>query len=130
MAARKNRAWLALPFFALLVMNAHAGEAINLKLENHLAACIKIDKPTMYSADGILFAKISYVQKDLTAGCSCKSAVSTFMSTGGKKERHAFLMGGNLQFGKGGTMKLPLLMEHLGAPDNTIKLTITCANPE
>ncbi len=130
MAARKNKAWWALPFSTLLTLNAYAFEAFTLKLDNHLAACITINKPTMYSLDGILFAKIAYVQKDSVGACGCKSALSNYTSYGGKKERHAFLMSGNLVFGEAGTMNLPLTMNPLLVVEKGIRLAISCANPE
>ncbi len=130
MAARKNKAWWALAFFTFFTPNTYAFEAIALKLDNHLAACVTINKPTTYSANGMLFAKISYVQKDLTAGCGCKSAVSNYTTYGGKPERHAFLMSGNLVFGQAGTMNLPLAMNPLLVVENVIRLEISCAAPE
>ncbi|MBI3229535.1 MAG: DUF2195 family protein [Burkholderiales bacterium] len=98
MAAQKNRAWLALPFSALLAVNVYADEAITLKLENNLPACLTFGKPTIYSAEGILFAKISYVKKNSTDVCGCKSAGHAFTATAGKKENMVFLMSGNLMF--------------------------------
>jgi hypothetical protein len=130
MVARKYKAWWALPFSTLLTLNAVAAETIALKLDNYLAACITINQPTMYSADGILFAKIAYVQKDLTAGCGCKSALSYFTAYGGKKERHKFLMDGNFVFREAGTMNLPLTMNPLLVVEKSIILTISCAAPE
>ena len=127
MAARKNKTCLTLPFLALFALNAYADEAIALKLHNHLAACIKISKPTMYTAEGILFAKISYVQKESVAACGCKSLDSDFIASGGKNGSIAFLMKGNIMFGKAGTMNLPLNMNQLPIPVKTINLNISCA---
>lgn len=130
MAARKNKAWWALPFSTLLTLNAYAAEAIALKLDNHLAACITINQPTMYSAEGILFAKIAYVQKDSVGACGCKSLLSHYTAYGGKKERHEFLMDGNFVFREAGTMNLPLTMNPLLVVEKSIILTISCAAPE
>lgn len=130
MAARKNNAWWLLPCSALLMLNAYANEAIAIKLENHLAACITINKPAISTTNGMLFAKISYVQKDSVGACGCTSLMSNYISYGGKKERHAFLMSGNLVFGKAGTVNLPLTMSQLLVVEKTIKLEISCAASE
>jgi hypothetical protein len=126
MAARKNKAWWALPFSALLTLNAYADEAIALKLKNQLAACIKISKPTMYSADGILFAKITYVRSAPITACGCKSAVSNYAAFSGKKGRNAFLMSGDLLFDKADTMNLPLTLDPNLIVDKAIKLNFLC----
>lgn len=128
MVARKNKAWWALPFSALLTLNAYADEAITLKLKNQLAACVKISKPTMYSKDGILFAKISYVRSAPITACGCKSAVSDYVALSGKKKRNAFLMNGDLLFDKAGTMNLPLTLDQTLIVEKTIKLNFVCGD--
>ncbi len=128
MAAQKNKAWWALPFSALLTLNAYADEAITLKLKNHLAACVKISKPTMHSADGILFAKISYVRNASITACGCKSAVSNYAALSGKKYRNAFLMNGDILFAEAGTMNLPLTLDKSLIVQKTIKLNFLCGD--
>lgn len=125
---KKYKVWWVLPFSALLTFNAYANDVITIKMKNHLAACVKISKPTMYSDDGILFAKISYVRNASLTACGCKSTVSNYAVLSGKKERNAFLMSGDLLFTQAGKMNLPLTLDQSLIVEKTVKLNFLCGD--
>lgn len=128
MAAQKNKASLTLVFSTLLTFHAYADATITLKLENNLPACLTFGKPIIYSAEGILFAKISYVKKNTLDVCGCKSAGNAFTASAGKREDLIFLMSGNLMFNKAGTVNFPLTMDQSYIPPSKkVDLTISCA---
>ncbi len=133
MAAQKSKSLIGLcgligPILATAPLQA--SEAIDIKLDNHLAACIKLGKPTTITLHGILFAKIPFVPQRTLATCGCKSALGTYTAYGKMPDYQSFLMKGNLVLNKAGTLTLPLALDQSLLPGKAVALVFSCAEPD